>query len=652
MKVKHVLMIAAVLLAMFVAPVVAADPQSVVISADVTESYEFSIPQGLNFNPVEAGATLTGTVSVVVKSLDPEAAVSITVDSGNNWYLNHEKSETGYCLQYDMKKDDGTPIADEGVVISTPYTADQDVIFTLLETPIKSGEYTDTLTFTAEMVEANYDEQIVDTVQKLQSAIDAATGETTIVLGADITGDVTVTQKENVKITIDGAGKKYDGAIIVDGQSQRYDTAALTIRNVNFESNSIDDPAFICLGISGNNDARYTNHVTVEDCSFAYSGSRTEVVAVKSFTGGDKNLILDGCTILADGNMFSLLNVANVEEGLKVINCNVAGLLEGGLNLNNCPGLEMSGCTISGKMYAVRFGVGDTGFATNSDEKFFSITDSTLQSTDTDPTDAVIIFRDNAKYSTLTLTDTTLTGTTAINGNTAETTIIWAVDSADELATAAANGATEVILADGEYDVYGCGGETLTISGTKDAVLKLKNEGEDGCDYAFGGNGAGVGDITFNGITIDTTENTGNYKGFAYMKGTFNDCNFVGAYSLNNANDFVFNGCTFDFKNGYFWTWGANSVTFEKCTFNGNSKAILAHGYASTAITISDCTFAATEEGYTGSGDNTAAVEIDPAGANTYTILFTGTNTKTEFYSGWTRVKDDSTGHTITGVST
>ena len=221
------------------------------------------------------------------------------------------------------------------------------------------------------------------------------------------------------------------------------------------------------------------------------------------------------------------------------------------------------------------------------------------------------------------------------------------VKTADELATAVKEGATEIQLADGEYDVKDCGGKTLTISGSKNAVIKVMNEGEDGCDYGFGSAGTGVGNVTFNGVTIDTTSNTGNYKGFAYMKGTFNDCNFVGAYSLNNANDFEFNNCTFDFKNGYFWTWGAKSVTFNECTFNGNTKNILAHGYEATVITINDCTFAATEAGKTGAGDVTAVVEIDPAGTNTYTINFTGTNSKTEFYASWTRVKDDSTGHTF-----
>ena len=222
--------------------------------------------------------------------------------------------------------------------------------------------------------------------------------------------------------------------------------------------------------------------------------------------------------------------------------------------------------------------------------------------------------------------------------------------SAYDLATLVAMRYTNIELADGEYDVYGCGGKTLTLNGSTKAVLKLYNDGEDGCDYAFGDAGTGVGNITFNGLTINTTSNNGNYKGFAYMKGTFNNCNFVGAYSLNNANDFVFNKCTFDFKNGYFWTWGANSVTFDGCTFNGNSKNILAHGWASTTITINNCTFAATEVGYTGAGDPTACVEIDPAGTNTYTINFTGTNTKTDKYNGWTRIKDGSTGHTITGV--
>ena len=219
------------------------------------------------------------------------------------------------------------------------------------------------------------------------------------------------------------------------------------------------------------------------------------------------------------------------------------------------------------------------------------------------------------------------------------------VSSAEELKTAVAGGATTVYLKAGTYDVAECKNATLTINGlTEGVVIKVMNEGEDGCDYGFDNS-----TVIFNGVTIDTTANTGNYKSYARMAATFNNCEFVGAYAAFKDN--TFNNCTFDFQNGYFWTWGAETLNFSGCTFNGNSKAILAHGGNSTTINIVNCAFAATEKGYTSSGDNTAAVEMDPTGTNTYTVNFSGNNTITEAYDGWTRVKDGSTGHTITGLN-
>ena len=219
------------------------------------------------------------------------------------------------------------------------------------------------------------------------------------------------------------------------------------------------------------------------------------------------------------------------------------------------------------------------------------------------------------------------------------------VSSAEELKTAVADGATTVYLKAGMYDVAECKNATLTINGlTEGVVIQVMNEGEDGCDYGFDNS-----TVIFNGVTIDTTANNGNYKGYARMAATFNNCEFVGAYAAFKDN--TFNNCTFDFQNGYFWTWGAETLNFSGCTFNGNSKAILAHGGNSTTINIVNCAFAATEKGYTSSGDNTAAVEMDPTGTNTYTVNFSGNNTITEAYNGWTRVKDGSTGHTITGLN-
>ena len=230
-----------------------------------------------------------------------------------------------------------------------------------------------------------------------------------------------------------------------------------------------------------------------------------------------------------------------------------------------------------------------------------------------------------------------VSGTVVVNGATV-------VTSATEMATAVAAGVTSIYLADGEYDIANCGKKTLTISGSKNAIIKIMNEGENGADYGFDGS-----TVTFNGVTVDTTANTGSYKGYARMTATFNDCAFVGG-GFTTFQATSFNNCTFDL-NGYIWTWGATEVNFTECTFIGDSRTILAHGSASTVITVKDCDFAATTKGHTGSGDWTAAVEIDPTGSNIYTINFEGTNTMSENYSGWTRVKDNSTGHIITGLN-
>lgn len=218
--------------------------------------------------------------------------------------------------------------------------------------------------------------------------------------------------------------------------------------------------------------------------------------------------------------------------------------------------------------------------------------------------------------------------------------------SVDGLNKAITAGATTINLAAGEYNCNSDGikaeGKTLTLTGTEDAVLNLYNVGENGANYSFKGS-----NVTFDGLTINTNANTGSYKGFAYMKGTFNNCNFIGG-GFTTYDNCSFNNCTIGLD-GYVWTWGASAVTFEGCTFTGDSRSILAHGSASTVIDIKNCNFAATEKGYTGSGDWTACVEIDPTANNTYTINING-STKNDNYSDWARIKDGSTGHSINGV--
>ena len=247
---------------------------------------------------------------------------------------------------------------------------------------------------------------LVNTAAELQDAIDAAQNGDIIVLGADIEGDVTVTQKAGVKFTINGNGKTIDGSIIIDGKSARYETAGITIENVNFAADALSADAYINLGKKGDNNTRYTNNVTVSNCTFDYSGAEDKV-AIKSYTGGDWNLTVDGCT--ATAGMHSLVQVTNVEKGLTITNCKANS--KNGINLNNTPYLNMSGCEFDTVGYCVRFGVNG---ATNNGN--FTIADSTLTSAN-DDSDAVIIFRGNMAGATLTITNTTLTGSPEITGN-------------------------------------------------------------------------------------------------------------------------------------------------------------------------------------------------------------------------------------------
>lgn len=240
------------------------------------------------------------------------------------------------------------------------------------------------------------------TAADLQKVLDAATDGLTVYFANDIAGDVTVTQKPGVKVTIDGNGKNFAGVILVNGKSGTYTTAGLTIQNVNFVADSISADACIRLG-DGTNATRYTCNVTVSGCTFDVPGA----VAVKSYTGGDKNLVITGCTVNA--GMHSALQVTNIEEGLKIVDCKIYS--KNGINLNYTPSLEMSGCTINVQGYAVRFGVNGT---TNNGT--FSIANSTLTSANDDG-DAVIILRGTMTGATLTLTNTTLTGAPEITGD-------------------------------------------------------------------------------------------------------------------------------------------------------------------------------------------------------------------------------------------
>ena len=184
----------------------------------------------------------------------------------------------------------------------------------------------------------------------LQEAVDAAVNGDTVVMLTGITEDVTVEQKDGVKITIEGNDNTLTGTITVNGKSKRYETAALTIQNVNFSADTLTAGAFIYLGKSGDNNTRYTNNVTISGCTFTDTDGGNNIAGIKQYTGGCTNLTVTGCK--AD-NLHSLIQLANVESGLVISDCTVEGC-KNGISLGNSNGATISGCTIEATGYGIR----------------------------------------------------------------------------------------------------------------------------------------------------------------------------------------------------------------------------------------------------------------------------------------------------------
>ena len=187
----------------------------------------------------------------------------------------------------------------------------------------------------------------VASAAELQAALNAATGETTLYLGADIVGDVTVVQKQGVAITIEGEGKKYNGSIKVHSNSNYYADAALTVKNVNFETSAASVNVIEALE---NGSARYSQNITVENCTFTATGEAVNTsVAVQ--VKATRNVTVNGCT--ATG-MHSLIQAQSCDTGdVKVINCTVNG--KNGVAFKQVKAATVEGTTITALEYGIRF---------------------------------------------------------------------------------------------------------------------------------------------------------------------------------------------------------------------------------------------------------------------------------------------------------
>jgi len=247
----------------------------------------------------------------------------------------------------------------------------------------------------------------IHSAEELQKAVDVAADGATLLLVRDIIGDVKVTQKADVKITIDGNGKTFNGVMTVFGNGRKA-TAALTIKNIDFVAANGASSCIVSPDRTVNNAYSYSSNVTVENCTFTDPDGVVNCAAVRHEDGGDSNWKIIDCVV--DNTMHSLIQTNNVElDGLTIQGCKVYS--KNGINLNQCAKVSIVDCEIDVKGYAVRYGV--NGSTVNGT---FEIVDSTLKSANDDG-DAVIIFRGTMTGSTLTIINTTFVGTPEITGN-------------------------------------------------------------------------------------------------------------------------------------------------------------------------------------------------------------------------------------------
>ena len=239
----------------------------------------------------------------------------------------------------------------------------------------------------------------------IQGALDkAAAGEKTVIaLADDIKGAVTYTAKANTEVVIDGNGNAIEGGILLDGKSGTIQSAGILIQDVVFDdASAIVGDACIRLGDGENTSTRYVCNVTIKDCTFDAEGK----VGVKSYTGGDKNVQIIGCT--ATANAHSLAQLKGV-DGVLIENCTVNAVR--GINFNNSLNVVVNSCVIDVQKYAVRFGESD-----NDVVESYAVTNCTLTSENVDG-DAAVVLRAGATNAELDLTGTTINATIQMTGH-------------------------------------------------------------------------------------------------------------------------------------------------------------------------------------------------------------------------------------------
>ena len=193
----------------------------------------------------------------------------------------------------------------------------------------------------------------VTSIAELQAILDAATGNTSVVLGADLAGEVTVPEVANSVIAINGNGHKFDGCFFINGKST-YAGATTIFENIKFETadaSALVGDAFIYCGEGKGTGFRYPDNVTIKNCSFTATGAAVDATVGAKFWSLNGNLVVEGCK--AEG-MHSLMQLTSCGKTNLTVNETTIANCKNGISLEKTGKTVISNSEISTREYGVR----------------------------------------------------------------------------------------------------------------------------------------------------------------------------------------------------------------------------------------------------------------------------------------------------------
>ena len=331
--------------------------------------------------------------------------INLTISNGEVLIVDDSSAKTGAFIGSITTQTGTSLVVESGNIISNGGAAIVNGGVLTIDGGAVIGKITDNGGTITKNENADYNMALLADVATMQKALNVAIDGQGVKFAQDIEGNLTVPQSPGTKITVDGDNNTMKGYIVVDGKSYAYPTTGTTIKNVRFDASAISLGASVNLG-DGGNTTRYTNNVTVDNCTFKGDIAKA---AVKSYQGGCKNLVVSNCK--AEG-MHSLLQAVNI-QGITITGCTAN--TKNGINLNSSSNVTVENNTINVQGYAVRVGVkgGESGK--------IELQGNTLTSQCADG-DAVVVLRGTAPTKVdLTMEKNAVSGTTHISGHAANT---------------------------------------------------------------------------------------------------------------------------------------------------------------------------------------------------------------------------------------